>query len=139
MGVPSSRLSTDPLSELVRRHHVHENSLRKIVRTAAQLSRMQKRITPHTYCHSFSSHILETGSFVTQDRPPRTCSIKVSRAQPVGRVKQSVTVNGEIFSSTIPPCPLSLCSCRAITQPKRSAKLCAAWHYSHSLILKSSP
>jgi len=100
IGIPSSRLSTNPRSDVVRCHHVHENSLQKAVRTAAQLSSIQKRITPHTFRHRFATHLLEAGSFVPQDRPSQVLHYiqdklrtgiharaqqgTKSRAQPVG-------------------------------------------------------
>lgn len=58
---PSNRLSTDPRSGVLRRHHVHENSLQKAVRRAAQLARIPKRVSPHTFRHSFATHLLESG------------------------------------------------------------------------------
>jgi integron integrase len=58
---PSARLSTDPRSGIVRRHHMHENSLQRAVKRAARLSGIPKRISCHTFRHSFATHVLENG------------------------------------------------------------------------------
>ena len=50
---PAPDLSTDPVSGLKRRHHIHESSLQKAVRRAAKLAKIMKPVTPHTFRHSF--------------------------------------------------------------------------------------
>ena len=58
---PSGRLSVDPRSGVVRRHHIDESGLQKAIRKAAKLAGIRKRVTPHTFRHSFATHLLEDG------------------------------------------------------------------------------
>jgi len=58
---PSSRLSADPRSGKIRRHHIHENGLQKAVKKAAQQAGLTKRVSCHTFRHSFATHLLEAG------------------------------------------------------------------------------
>jgi len=58
---PSDNLSTDPRTGVRRRHHVDESGLQKAVREAARQSGIPKRITCHTFRHSFATHLLESG------------------------------------------------------------------------------
>jgi integron integrase len=56
---PSDRLSVDPRSGAVRRHHTDESGLQRAVRQAAQQVGLTKRVTCHTFRHSFATHLLE--------------------------------------------------------------------------------
>jgi integron integrase len=58
---PSQRLSVDPRSKTIRRHHIHENGLQKKVKKAAQLAAINKQVKCHTLRHSFATHLLEAG------------------------------------------------------------------------------
>ncbi|MGV6852867.1 MAG: integron integrase [bacterium] len=57
----SSRLSIDPRSGITRRHHLHENTLQRFVRTAAQKAGIDKKVSSHVLRHSFATHLLEQG------------------------------------------------------------------------------
>jgi integron integrase len=58
---PSGRVSADPRSGKVRRHHVHENGLQKAVKRAAEQAGIRKRVSTHRLRHAFATHLLETG------------------------------------------------------------------------------
>jgi integron integrase len=59
---PASRTGADPRTGAVFRHHLHETALQREVKHAVSAAGIPKRVTCHSFRHSFATHLLEDGS-----------------------------------------------------------------------------
>ncbi|MFH1449288.1 MAG: integron integrase [bacterium] len=58
---PSNQISKDPCSDKMRRHHLNESGLQRAVYDAVRTVGLLKPVSPHTFRHSFATHLLEAG------------------------------------------------------------------------------
>lgn len=55
---PAKMLTFVPQDDEQRRYHLHETHLQKALRAALRSTKVAKRVTAHTFRHSFASHLL---------------------------------------------------------------------------------
>lgn len=59
---PSYKRSVDPRSGETKRHHLYDSILENSVARAVRSAGVEKRVTCHTFRHSYATHLLESGN-----------------------------------------------------------------------------
>lgn len=93
---PSRGLSRHPLNNKWCRHHLHTSVVRKALKRAVAGSGVVKRVTCHTFRHSFATHLLEAGTDI------RTVQELLGHSD-VSTTQIYTHVIGKHFSGTISP------------------------------------
>ena len=58
---PATSHYVDTRTGVRHRHHLHESVVQKAMRQAARIAALTKRVTTHTFRHSFATHLLVAG------------------------------------------------------------------------------
>lgn len=59
---PARSLAIDPRSGITRRHHLDQSVVNKAIKTAVRRAKINKKVSAHTFRHSFSTYLLQRGT-----------------------------------------------------------------------------